>query len=101
MTLNKFFCKICGDYIEGHNLFGKFQSYDGVKINNNYYCNGECENKIRNKLEKEFLLNINYCLKFIISMIILCFIIIKHNSLLNYNIPLNCDYSIFHYIKVP
>ena len=73
MPYNNYFCELCDDYIEGYNLLGRFESNDGVKINNNYYCIGDCEKKAR--IKNYYLLNTYYLLKLVFFMIFLYFII--------------------------
>jgi hypothetical protein len=76
MKGNNYFCELCGDYIEGYNFIGHFESNDGVKINNKYYCVDNCEKKIKNKLGNYNILNLNNVLKLIFFIIFLYLITI-------------------------
>lgn len=71
MTYNDYFCNLCGDYIEGYNIVSFFYSYDGVKINNKYYCKGKCEKIVKDKMMKDCLSNKIYILKVLFSVIFL------------------------------
>ena len=77
MTVNNFFCKLCGDYIEGYNIFDRFQKNDPERLIIIIIVLVNVKIKYVINLDEDFLLNINYFLNFIIFIIGLCFYNLK------------------------